>query len=134
MSVFHFLQCWYFKYHNKLKVSVILHEHFIFSSGKSYGKFIFLPSSPMVRTCLGERSLRSVYTHSFILISTAPLPTIPRLSSHILCSLSTITVAIQNSQESIFEQAGLLMTRKKMNQSLSEIVQFAPLYLQRLES
>ena len=63
MSVFHFLQRWYFQYHNKLKVSVILHEHFIFSSGKSYGKFIFLPSRPMVGT-LGEKTLRSVFTHS----------------------------------------------------------------------
>ena len=33
------------------------------------------------------------------LIPTLPLPTIPRLSSHILCSLSSITLAIQNSQE-----------------------------------
>ena len=72
MSVFHFPLCWYFKYHNKLKVSVILHKHFIFSSGKSYGKFIFLLSSQMVRTCLGDRTLRSVFNHSFILISTPP--------------------------------------------------------------
>ena len=63
MSVFHFPQCWYFKCQNKLKVSVVLKKHFIFSSGKSYGKFIFLPSRPMVGT-LGEKTLRSVFTHS----------------------------------------------------------------------
>ena len=63
MSVFHFPQCWYFKCQNKLKVLVILNKHFIFSSGKSYGKFIFLPSRPMVGT-LGEKTLRSVFTHS----------------------------------------------------------------------
>ena len=35
----------------------------IFVSGQSYDKLIFLPSRPMVGT-LGEKTLRSVFTHS----------------------------------------------------------------------
>ena len=57
-------QCWYFKYHNILKVSVILSKHFIFFLWAKLWKIVFLPFSPMVRTRLGERTLRSVLTHS----------------------------------------------------------------------